>query len=474
MTPSSAMEWNAKWDRENLVMFSTKGIESPKKLQLTDWGIVEDGEFDVEYFNLPGRSGVSGSSGSNGAHDYSTKSSISATTNSSSKGEIKTSNFTFEVFEGFPGDFNKRELVRAEQSTTSPPLETSVGSGEPLIGLKLGKRTYFENNGAGSNNKTPSVSVVPVKSATTAKKIKSSCQSAPTPRCQVEGCNLDLSSAKEYHRKHRVCESHSKSSKVNVGGLERRFCQQCSRFHSLPEFDEKKRSCRRRLSDHNARRRKPQQETVQFNSTRLSSFYDGGKQMNFVLNNAPLLHSRPAADSTWETTCSSQFTLTKGFSLKPQKAGSSDGVPHLPGIQLPHAISIPGHDSNSIMSFKGTTTEVLGQGSKESMRPRTLDAALDIHRALSLLSTTSWGSCEPESIDHPIMHAAHTSMPQHVMHAVPQNLPLASSEYWQVEQQSTDPLAVTMPANRNSNSHFQEIHLLKTPFETDFFLNPFN
>lgn len=37
------------------------------------------------------------------------------------------------------------------------------------------------------------------------------------------------------------------------------------------EFDEKKRSCRRRLSDHNARRRKPRQETIQFHSGKLSS-----------------------------------------------------------------------------------------------------------------------------------------------------------------------------------------------------------
>ena len=31
-----------------------------------------------------------------------------------------------------------------------------------------------------------------------------------------------------------------------------------SRFHSLGEFDEGKRSCRKRLADHNRRRRKPQ------------------------------------------------------------------------------------------------------------------------------------------------------------------------------------------------------------------------
>jgi hypothetical protein len=31
-----------------------------------------------------------------------------------------------------------------------------------------------------------------------------------------------------------------------------------NRFHFLPEFDDGKRSCRKRLADHNRRRRKPQ------------------------------------------------------------------------------------------------------------------------------------------------------------------------------------------------------------------------
>lgn len=48
-------------------------------------------------------------------------------------------------------------------------------------------------------------------------------------RCQVEGCNSALVGAKEYHKKHKVCESHSKAPKVVVKGIEQRFCQQCSR-----------------------------------------------------------------------------------------------------------------------------------------------------------------------------------------------------------------------------------------------------
>lgn len=48
-------------------------------------------------------------------------------------------------------------------------------------------------------------------------------------RCQVEGCGVDLSGAKAYYCKHRVCGPHSKAPRVVVGGIEQRFCQQCSR-----------------------------------------------------------------------------------------------------------------------------------------------------------------------------------------------------------------------------------------------------
>lgn len=55
---------------------------------------------------------------------------------------------------------------------------------------------------------------------------------------------------------------HAKSPRVVVAGLEQRFCQQCSRFHLLVEFDEVKRSCRKRLDGHNRRRRKQQPDPL--------------------------------------------------------------------------------------------------------------------------------------------------------------------------------------------------------------------
>ncbi|KAG2544751.1 hypothetical protein PVAP13_9KG378097 [Panicum virgatum] len=88
------------------------------------------------------------------------------------------------------------------------------------------------------------------------KKIRVQGGSSNGPACQVEGCGADLSAAKDYHRRHKVCEMHAKASTAVVGNTVQRFCQQCSRFHLLQEFDEGKRSCRRRLAGHNRRRRK--------------------------------------------------------------------------------------------------------------------------------------------------------------------------------------------------------------------------
>ncbi|WVZ92013.1 hypothetical protein U9M48_038112 [Paspalum notatum var. saurae] len=87
-------------------------------------------------------------------------------------------------------------------------------------------------------------------------------QQQPCPSCAVDGCTADLSKCRDYHRRHKVCEPHSKTPVVVVAGREMRFCQQCSRFHLLAEFDDAKRSCRKRLDGHNRRRRKPQPDAM--------------------------------------------------------------------------------------------------------------------------------------------------------------------------------------------------------------------
>ncbi|XP_009796500.1 squamosa promoter-binding-like protein 2 [Nicotiana sylvestris] len=451
------MEWNVKWDWGDLMMFGSEACGSLKELQLTDWGVDQEGELDRRSFNLSGFGGSVGGYGSDMGRSSSIKSSISASTDSSPNETLKASSFTFEASNGSQGNLGKDvEQCRDEPYGCSPPMEALIGYDGPLTGLKLGKRTV-ESNSGGINVKLPSSSTIPVSSVSAAKKKKSSSQNALIPCCLVEGCNLDLSSAKEYHRKHRVCHSHSKCPKVIIGGAERRFCQQCSRFHSLSDFDEKKRSCRRRLSDHNARRRKPQQETIQFNSTRLSSwFYDNSKSMNFVFNNGLLLQSKTTADSTWGTSEVPKFTITRGLTSKPYRAGSINVQSLVGGIKLPGATKMQTNAS------KGTTTEFFSQGVKENMFSLNMGAAPELPCALSLLSNKSSSEPESTSIGHPT-HVNQISITEQV---IPENLPLGSTDLWQAEQYLLNPRIHALVANGYSGGSFQ---LSKDPFDNFYF-----
>ncbi|CAL1397076.1 unnamed protein product [Linum trigynum] len=75
-------------------------------------------------------------------------------------------------------------------------------------------------------------------------------------RCQVPGCEADIGELKGYHRRHRVCLRCANATAVELEGETKRYCQQCGKFHLLSDFDEGKRSCRRKLERHNNRRRR--------------------------------------------------------------------------------------------------------------------------------------------------------------------------------------------------------------------------
>ncbi|KAH1122570.1 hypothetical protein J1N35_005730 [Gossypium stocksii] len=470
------MDWNAKtplqWDWENLMMLNATPTEIPRKLRPEEWNIDGEGGMNSGSFYSSGAAGGSGGSGSDLGLASLSKSSKSASINSSSMGEVKMTKFTSEAFEAIPDDIsNQNEAFRAELAGTSPTLEASVGSGEPLLSLKLGKRTYFEDVSGGSNTKNLSYSSTSGQSPVQAKRSKPNCQGIHVPRCQVEDCNFDLSSAKDYHRKHRICESHSKSPKVIVRGQERRFCQQCSKFHGLSEFDEKKRSCRRRLSDHNARRRKPQTEAFHFSGTRFSSSpNDGKQQMSFIWNKVPFLHNaRPNEIFTWEGTFDSKSSQMKGYTAT--KVGNVNGQPNLPGNQLLNSITMRCHDSNGFLPTKGkqSTDDILNQGVEESRVDSNMATTQDLHRALSLLSNESWVSCEPKhgSIAYPMHVNPNTSMSQPAMNAISRGFPSALSENWQMEQQTTE----SQVHNSDGDNHFQEFQLLKAPYYSGFYSN---
>ncbi|CAM0903471.1 unnamed protein product [Alopecurus aequalis] len=133
---------------------------------------------------------------------------------------------------------------------------TSLQRQQELTSLELGKRPGFLQAGGQGAQVDGSGGGGGRASAEGKRKEKAAAAMAAVPRCQVQGCHMALAGAKEYHRRHKVCEAHSKAPRVVVHGAEQRFCQQCSRFHAMSEFDDAKRSCRRRLAGHNERRRK--------------------------------------------------------------------------------------------------------------------------------------------------------------------------------------------------------------------------
>ena len=168
---------------------------------------------------------------------------------------VANANANANVSNGLPFGFEeiamtneneKREIEKRRRvvEVHGEELHDQVGP----LDLKLGEQVYPIVEGEVDRIEGKSV-----------KKSKSAGSSQPV--CQVEGCRVDLSCGKDYHRRHKVCEVHSKASEALVGNTMQRFCQQCSRFHALQEFDDGKRSCRRRLAGHNKRRRKTHAET---------------------------------------------------------------------------------------------------------------------------------------------------------------------------------------------------------------------
>ncbi|XVF85781.1 hypothetical protein PTKIN_Ptkin17bG0145100 [Pterospermum kingtungense] len=186
-------------------------------------------------------------------------------------------------------DMNKKPFYDESGSKQSSSLmESNSQESSSLIDLKLGRLTDYGDAQDGKLFKEASV-VSSLGPASTAKKARTTTTTRSsysyTPCCQVFGCNKDLSSSKDYHKRHKVCEAHSKTAKVIVNGIEQRFCQQCSRFHLLAEFDDGKRSCRRRLAGHNERRRKIHFNTLSGKPHKLLQSYQGARILGTSIPN---------------------------------------------------------------------------------------------------------------------------------------------------------------------------------------------
>ncbi|XP_050375541.1 squamosa promoter-binding-like protein 13A [Argentina anserina] len=199
------------------------------------------------------------------------------------------------------------DLSELEQQAF-PSLDTVSGSGsfgdqhkvikgDFSVDLKLGQLGGSGNNHladmlkqhGGPKPSSPSPSGA-------SKRSRAAYNASQTVSCLVDGCRSDLSTCRDYHRRHKVCELHSKTPMVTINGQKQRFCQQCSRFHALEEFDEGKRSCRKRLDGHNRRRRKPQPEPLSRSGSFLSN-YQGTQLLPF--SSSLVYPSTTVVNPTW-------------------------------------------------------------------------------------------------------------------------------------------------------------------------------
>lgn len=105
---------------------------------------------------------------------------------------------------------------KGEESSKGQILDKGLGEDGENLTLKLGGANYL---------------AVEKPVARPNKRVRSGSPGSggSYPMCQVDDCRADLSKAKDYHRRHKVCEVHSKSTKALVGKQMQRFCQQCSR-----------------------------------------------------------------------------------------------------------------------------------------------------------------------------------------------------------------------------------------------------
>ncbi|KAG6429011.1 hypothetical protein SASPL_107050 [Salvia splendens] len=329
-------------------------------------------------------------------------------------------------------------MEKGSSSSPSPSSSSSSSSPGPdsLNGLKFGKKIYFPKSGG-----APPLPPSPAKKGRTAVE--------QPPMCQVEGCRVDLSDAKPYYSRHKVCGMHSKSPRVIVAGLEQRFCQQCSRsplslslsqtlvklmkkdhakmrsksgasaklgckvqcgervvlsivgdpfqvlagghslqlpcsrFHLLPEFDLGKRSCRRRLAEHNERRRKPPAGSLlspRYGS--LSTYnFDHSKSGGFVMefSSYAALNGRDSwPDTSSKRVMESQASITGKYHLPLQSSSQSQGplYDQLQGTTPRPSYSGPGASSQGCFGGDSDSTKALSLLSTQPWASRTRSTSL--------------------------------------------------------------------------------------------------
>ncbi|KDP24603.1 hypothetical protein JCGZ_25519 [Jatropha curcas] len=157
------------------------------------------------------------------------------------------------------------------------------------------------------------------------------------------------------------------------------------RFHQLPEFDQGKRSCRRRLAGHNERRRKPPPGSVLSSRyNRLSStLYDSSNRGGGFLVDFSA-YSRLSGRDAWPTGRSSERSPVN------QTASTGRSIPH------PWQNSSQNPPSNLYLQGSAACGAGFSSSGIPSGECFTGVGIADSSCALSLLSNQPWGSRNQE------------------------------------------------------------------------------
>ncbi|XP_074303306.1 squamosa promoter-binding-like protein 16 [Silene latifolia] len=270
-------------------------------------------------------------------------------------------------------ELNKRGVATISSIFGFSTIEQQKANGESLVDLKLGRLGDFQVGLPNSSENHKPFLMDPFSSPAGSSKRARTPSSGQMVSCLVDGCNADLSKCRDYHRRHKVCEMHSKTSRVTIGGHEQRFCQQCSRFHSLEEFDEGKRSCRKRLEGHNRRRRKPQPEPLLVNRGNFLSASQGSRFLPF--SSQPVIPVTSMLNTLWSEAVKSESNPT----LYNSSYSNEYRGRQFPFIQVP----------DSPLTGPSSATQTLPVGSHKMLGYTGINQVIDSHRALSLLSSST-------------------------------------------------------------------------------------
>ncbi|KAG6497094.1 hypothetical protein ZIOFF_044981 [Zingiber officinale] len=412
-----------QWDWGSPVAFTGREIDIPKDAQ----------EIDLRIEDLC--SSGCGASSVLELSNWSDKSSLYASIGSLSDTERRKPELNIQPTERTLQFSDKIIYPWVVDSQTSPIAVETGHPKEPLTGLKLGRN--FEDVDAENNIKNfPSASLA--SSSATIKKSRLSQQNVLSPYCLVDGCNIDLTTAKEYHRKHKICESHSKSPKVIIAGQARRFCQQCSRLalsslEDIPLF-----LCIRAKDlslwkfvvscfcvpcfadpDTVRSRGKIVSCDLMLAADRFLNCYllcsvlfvdhrlflsDDERKMNLVFGQAPM------GSSSWDGLTSFHLRQSEESRIKSNKARCTDRQLQFSATQT-HIGSTGCDELNKLLPSKGTTAEVLNQDMGAFVFYPNSERALDLRHALSLLSNDSCGPAERLKISGiKFIDANHTSI----------------------------------------------------------------